>query len=139
MIKEAPLLGHGPDGFQRLYMYYQADYLKSICDNSKLILADNINHPLSEFLIIAVNYGIVGLIVYEGYFCDISSTIRGFFCIGCQQKVTYLEYALVAAGKNRPELEYVLSYYKDDTLKLKAAEFLIENMPGHYSYNGSDI
>lgn len=62
-----------------------------------------------------------------------------FFCIGCQQKVTYLEYVLVAAGKNRPELEYVLSYYKDDTLKLKAAEFLIENMPGHYSYNGSDI
>ncbi|MDR0510403.1 MAG: hypothetical protein LBH06_04855 [Rikenellaceae bacterium] len=41
------------------------------------------------------------------------------------------------AGKNRAELEKVLAHYAaaPDTLKLNAARFLIENMPGHYSYN----
>ena len=45
-----------------------------------------------------------------------------------------LEEALNLAGENRPELERVLEYYKDDSLKLEAARFLIRNMPGHYSY-----
>jgi hypothetical protein len=42
---------------------------------------------------------------------------------------------LSLSGKNRPELERVLTHYKNDALKLKAAQFLIENMPGHYSYS----
>ena len=58
---------------------------------------------------------------------------------GCSKKVDYLEYALVAAGKNRSQLESVLSHYKDDPQKLKAAKFLIENMPGHYSYDSEEI
>lgn len=37
------------------------------------------------------------------------------------------------AGDNRSELEVVLSHYADDPSKLMAAEFLIKNMPGHYS------
>ncbi|WP_455628563.1 hypothetical protein [Parabacteroides chinchillae] len=41
--------------------------------------------------------------------------------------------ALKFAGDNHIELEKVLTHYKDDTLKLKAARFLIENMPQHYS------
>lgn len=45
-----------------------------------------------------------------------------------------LEYALRQAGSNRTELEKVLDYYADDSLKLEAAKFLISNMPGHYSY-----
>lgn len=45
-----------------------------------------------------------------------------------------LEDALVMAGDNRGELEKVLEHYENDSLKLKAAEFLIRNMPGHYSY-----
>ena len=43
---------------------------------------------------------------------------------------------LFMAGKNRPELEKVLKHYSyppADSLKLKAAEFLIINMPGKYS------
>jgi hypothetical protein len=43
---------------------------------------------------------------------------------------------LFMAGDNRPELEKVLKHYSvnpDDSLKLKAAEFLIVNMPGKYS------
>ena len=43
---------------------------------------------------------------------------------------------LFMAGKNRGELEKVLKHYSQnpaDSLKLKAAEFLIINMPGKYS------
>jgi hypothetical protein len=52
-------------------------------------------------------------------------------------RTDYLEQALKLAGDNRAELERVLEYYKKnpvDSLKLRAAVFLIENMPGHYSY-----
>jgi hypothetical protein len=51
----------------------------------------------------------------------------------CKQR-NYLEEALVSSGENRPELEKVLAHYQDNPLKLRAAQFLIENMPGHYSY-----
>ena len=44
-----------------------------------------------------------------------------------------LENALIVAGDNRLELERVLAHYRDDSLKLEAARFLIANMPGHYS------
>ncbi len=53
-----------------------------------------------------------------------------------------IDIALDLAKENRDELEKVLSHYKKeekDSLKYKAALFLIENMPGHYSYNGNDI
>jgi hypothetical protein len=49
-----------------------------------------------------------------------------------------LEKALRRAGENRKNLERVLAYYRrnpSDSLKLRAAQFLIENMPGHYSYS----
>jgi hypothetical protein len=49
-----------------------------------------------------------------------------------------LEQALELAGDNRSELEKVLVHYQKnpaDSLKYKAACFLIENMPGHYSHN----
>lgn len=60
------------------------------------------------------------------------------FC-SCKNNVDYLEYALISAGRNRPQLEQVLEHYKDDPEKLSAAKFLIENMPAHYSYQGEDI
>lgn len=58
---------------------------------------------------------------------------------GCKNNIDYLEYALISAGRNRPQLEQVLEHYKNDPEKLAAAKFLIENMPGHYSYLGDDI
>ncbi|MDR1340575.1 MAG: hypothetical protein LBK58_11060 [Prevotellaceae bacterium] len=58
-----------------------------------------------------------------------------FLFPACQN--TPLERALKMAGQNRKNLEQVLEYYRRnpaDSLKLRAAVFLIENMPGHYSY-----
>jgi hypothetical protein len=70
---------------------------------------------------------------------------NGLFCIIIFFSVIFpsckennLEKALRLSGKNRPELERVLIHYKNDVLKLKAAQFLIENMPGHYSYAGNN-
>ena len=58
------------------------------------------------------------------------------FISGCVTKVDRLEYALEFAGENRRELEKVLEYYSDDSLKYRAAYFLIENMPRWYAYDG---
>lgn len=55
---------------------------------------------------------------------------------GCAIKVDRLDYALEFAGENRKELEKVLEYYSDDSLKYRAACFLIENMPHWYAYDG---
>lgn len=58
------------------------------------------------------------------------------FClsvVACRPFDAQLKKALAMAKNNRPELEKVLEHYRDDSLKLEAAEFLIRNMPGHYS------
>ena len=67
------------------------------------------------------------------------------FCISgisCGQYNAELENALKLAGENRGELEKVLYHYSQnpsDSLKLQAATFLIKNMPGHYTLEGSLI
>lgn len=58
---------------------------------------------------------------------------------GCAPEKSPLEEALEAAGENRPELERVLAHYQGDSLKLRAAEFLIENMPWHFAYSGEEL
>lgn len=55
------------------------------------------------------------------------------FCSTPYQKKISLEQALSFAGENRIELEKVFEHYKNDSLKLKAAEYLITNMPLHFS------
>ncbi|GHT65344.1 hypothetical protein AGMMS50239_24890 [Bacteroidia bacterium] len=60
----------------------------------------------------------------------------------CQKQTDYLEEALQFAGTNRPELEKVLAHYSvhpADSLKYRAAVFLIENMPYHYSYSDTQL
>ena len=54
-----------------------------------------------------------------------------------KENVTSLETVLQVAGENRQELEKVLHYYRinlSDSLKYKAACFLIENIP-FYTYS----
>lgn len=57
-------------------------------------------------------------------------------------KESQLERVLCLAGQNRKELEKVIHYYsryEKDSLKLKAAKFLIINMPGHYSISSNGL
>ena len=51
-----------------------------------------------------------------------------------------IEVALSAAGENRIQLQRVLDHYSRprDSLKLKAAKFLIANMPYHYGFYGPE-
>lgn len=63
MVADNPLLGHGPHGFDREYMLYQAEYLKDCTDIDTLMLSDNVTHPLSEYMLVTVNYGVVGLAI----------------------------------------------------------------------------
>jgi hypothetical protein len=60
----------------------------------------------------------------------------------CTRQPDYLAQALELAGGNRSELEKVLRHYKQDTtdsLKYRAAVFLISNMAGHYSCGDNSI
>lgn len=70
-------------------------------------------------------------------FCHTISYICCLFLISCISRTPPLEHALMEAGENRSELEAVLAHYSRntaDSLKYKAAVFLIENMPGHTGY-----
>ena len=55
--------------------------------------------------------------------------------LSCSDKDNELELALHYAGTNRTELEKVLRHYEGDSLKHRAAVFLIENMPYHFGYD----
>ncbi|GGD08008.1 discoidin domain-containing protein [Hyunsoonleella pacifica] len=58
-----------------------------------------------------------------------------FSCSTKENSKNYnVEEALLISKTNKIELENVLEYFKDDSEKLKAAEFLISNMISHYSY-----
>lgn len=61
--------------------------------------------------------------------------------VGCKD-ISPIAEVLDSAGSNRSELEAVLDHYKtkdNNPQKLQAAEFLIKNMPAHYSYAGNEI
>lgn len=67
--------------------------------------------------------------------------IFSLFIMGCTS-ITPLEQALSLSGNNRGQLEQVLNHYSrhpEDSLKYKAACFLIENMPGHGWYEGPEL
>ena len=59
-----------------------------------------------------------------------------FLLVSCSRYPAGVERALKLAGDNRAELEKVLRHYSrhpEDSLKYRAACFLIENMTGHFS------
>ncbi|MFV0506144.1 MAG: O-antigen ligase family protein [Bacteroidales bacterium] len=63
MIKDKPLLGHGYNSFQAKYMDYQASYFKAKPNSKYALLADNVKHPFNEFIKLAVEFGLVTLIL----------------------------------------------------------------------------
>lgn len=63
MIMDKPVVGHGINAFQAKYMDYQAQFFKNNPDSKYQLLADNVKHPFNEFLKIAVEFGLSGLII----------------------------------------------------------------------------
>lgn len=68
LIKEKPFLGHGHNGFRKEYMLRQAKYFMQNKESKYTIMADEIRHPLNEFLLVWVDYGLIGLLVFLGFF-----------------------------------------------------------------------
>lgn len=68
MISEHPLCGWGLGGFQAHYMDWQADYFQLHPTSPFAMLADNIRHPLNEWLAVTVDFGIIGLAVVTTLF-----------------------------------------------------------------------
>ena len=69
------------------------------------------------------------------------SIVIALLFTSCSEDSRMLRDALKAAGDNRIELETVLEHYRtvdNDPQKLAAAEYLIANMPAHYSYRNMD-
>lgn len=63
MFRDAPLFGHGFHSFDKYYMLYQAQILQKPEWSMYGIYADNVTHPLSEYMLILVQFGIVGLLL----------------------------------------------------------------------------
>ena len=61
LVAENPIIGHGPGGFRARYMDVQAEWLGRHADSPYATLADNVGHPLCEWLFVAVDYGMVGV------------------------------------------------------------------------------
>jgi tetratricopeptide (TPR) repeat protein len=61
LINKRPLLGWGRNGFEQQYMNVQGYYLEHHPTGKYTMLADEIKHPLNEYLNIAVNYGLLGV------------------------------------------------------------------------------
>jgi O-antigen ligase len=63
LLQEKPLTGIGPGGFQARYMPEQGAYLAAHPDSPWAVLADDTVVPFNEFLKIALEQGIVGLLL----------------------------------------------------------------------------
>ena len=60
MVKEKPLFGHGAGGFKAHYMNYQARYFEQRPDSEYAALANNVNRPFSEYVLLLTNFGLAG-------------------------------------------------------------------------------
>ena len=60
LAMERPFAGHGHGGFGREYMLRQAAFFREHPDSRHAMLADDIRHPLNEFLLLWVEYGVAG-------------------------------------------------------------------------------
>lgn len=63
LAMEHPWKGHGHGGFEKEYMLRQADFFCKDPDSKYALLADEVHHPLNEFVYLWVNYGITSPLI----------------------------------------------------------------------------
>jgi len=111
MVKEHPLLGFGVHGFRENYMLYQAENLKLQEFQDVSFLADSVTHPLNEYMLLLLDFGVVGfsimalLVVLFARLCFNSSkkdkTLSGslFVCVAVLSMFSYpFKYPVTVLG-----------------------------------------
>lgn len=63
MVAEAPVWGSGAGSFRAGYMTRQADFFKTNPESKYALVAGNVFHPLNEYLLLLIEFGIVGLLL----------------------------------------------------------------------------
>lgn len=71
LIKEHPILGWGTGGWTANYMLCQADFFSTHPNSSFMSIADNVSYPYNEIIHIAVNYGLIGIILFISLFISL--------------------------------------------------------------------
>lgn len=76
-------------------------------------------------------------VFHQVYLCSMAVLLLS----GCHSRVTTegVDHALELAKDNRSELFKVIEHYREDSLRLKAAFFLLENLPDKYYLTGKGI
>jgi tetratricopeptide (TPR) repeat protein len=67
MLQDKPVQGFGYGGFKANYMNYQAKYFEEHPDSEYALLADNVNRPFNEYLLLLSNYGLMGFILFLAF------------------------------------------------------------------------
>ncbi len=67
MIASKPWTGYGFGGFFAHYMPMQGHFFSQNPEHAYAILADNTTHAFNEYIEIAVNYGLFGILIIVGY------------------------------------------------------------------------
>ncbi len=68
LVARRPIGGWGAEGFQRMYMAEQGAYFAGHPDSSEARLADEVHHPMNEFLLVWLDYGLAGLACLVAFF-----------------------------------------------------------------------
>lgn len=68
MIWLHPWFGYGNGGFEAHYMDIQATYFMRHPFSEYGMLADNIKHPLNEWIAATIDFGFIGLFVIVSFF-----------------------------------------------------------------------
>ena len=63
LIAQNPWTGHGSGGFEREYMLMQAEYFANHPNSHYAWLADEVRHPLNEFVLAWIDYGVAAPIM----------------------------------------------------------------------------
>lgn len=63
LLLDAPFWGSGANTFMAKYMSSQADYFALNPDSAFSLLADNTRHPMNEYLLILIEYGVCGFVL----------------------------------------------------------------------------
>lgn len=64
VVMQKPLLGHGPGSFSSVYPLAQGEFFKTHPESHFAALADDITTPFNEYLSIAIQFGVLGLLVF---------------------------------------------------------------------------